>query len=125
MGAVSATVDEGTLLAQGPDRYTTTDAPELTVSECVDRFVDTAHASTWAQIVALTLQDWVPEQLLSYPPDDETRKAVKFDFWKNSTGAHGTFRQGGDRVGHALVALPDAASADPRLHRPWLGEGPT
>ncbi|MDN5789583.1 MAG: hypothetical protein L0H25_01765 [Micrococcales bacterium] len=118
LGNVTATIAEQSLVAEDARRYTGAregSAPP-TVESCLREFTARGLASTLPQVVALSALDWVPSNLLKYPPDDTPQRDFRFDFWKKSSGAAGR-TQGAP---NALVILPDASQDDPRVPRPWL-----
>jgi hypothetical protein len=111
-------------------RYTSAaaEAAEVDGLEYVEQFVRDALGrgceDRWAALLALSALDWLAAKQVKYPPDDPPGHAeFVFDFWKKSSGAPGTVRNGTGSYRPTLVALPDAAAPDVRVPRPWLGGG--
>lgn len=127
LGAVSSVIADFT--AWGAERYAATptmDAPKL--SEAVAQFVKTLDAETAPgvkELVALSTAGWTPDRLVKYPPDDTPGPNFRFDFWKRSAGASGSWRRGNDTYRHEMVALPSASTDDPRVKRYWIEGRPS
>ena len=123
------------VMASGEERYTTTDEPvrASSVAPYVEQFVneilDSATRARWSALLALTAVDWVPPNLVDYPPDDVPGAKFQFNFWQLSSGAPGTKKvalgngQKSVQKPPLLVSLPAPDAVDVTVKRPWLEDG--
>ncbi len=86
-------------------------------------FVKSASVATWGPLLAMQAIDWVPADLVKYPPEDKANASFSADYWKRTTGAAESVRsnfRGHPSHDPVLPEWQSADSDDPRLVRPWL-----
>lgn len=125
---------QAAVVTSGVERYLTPGQSDqvLSVQPCVEQFVDeTINAESrarWSALLAMSAIDWLPANVVDYPPDNVPGDKFQFDFWQLSSGAPGTRKvKFGNSTGPStkpvLVTLPAPDAVDATVKRPWLEDG--